>query len=311
MYETNMQSDGFVLGQGSMYERLRRSDAVVLDEYIFHASLVYEDHSRRVLREVFREYLDIGQHYRLPMVATTPTWRASRERIAHSRFNGMPVNRDASQLLLEIRAEYGPNAHPIWIGGTSGPKGDGYRPEEAPSADDAEKYHRTQILELADSGVDFLIAKTLPSSREAMGIARCLADTGLPYILSFVIRHDGTILDGTPLHEAINRIDNEAPLPPANYNVNCVHASVFAAALTVTRSCDPKAADRITGLDANTSAKTPEELDGLAELDTEAPFDFGANLWPLHSDGGTVYLGGCCGTSTKHIEALARQAMSR
>ncbi len=310
MYETIMHSDGFVLGQGSMYERLRRSEAVVLDQYIFHASLVYEDHSRQVLKNVFREYLDIGQNYRLPMVATTPTWRASQERISLSRFAGMPTNRDSTQLLLEMRAEYGSNGHPILIGGTSGPKGDGYLPEKAPSADDAEKYHRGQILELADSGVDFLIAKTLPSSEEAMGISRCMAETGLPYVLSFVVRRDGTILDGTPLYEAIDHIDNETRLPPANYNVNCVHASVFAAAMTVTQSRNPEAADRITGLDANTSAKAPEELDGLAELDTEVPADFGANLWPLNSAYGTAYLGGCCGTSTEHIEALARRATS-
>ena len=81
--------------------------------------------------------------------------------------------------------------------------------------------------------------------------------------------------------------------------------------MTVTRSRNPEAAARVAGLDANTSARAPEELDGLAELDTEAPADFGGNLWPLNSEFGTVYLGGCCGTSTEHIEALARRATTQ
>ena len=70
---------------------------------------------------------------------------------------------------------------------------------------------------------------------------------------------------------------------------------------------DPVAAARITGLHANTSAKSPEELEGLEALDTEAPDDFGANLWALHRDLGTRFLGGCCGTSTDHMEALAQR----
>jgi homocysteine S-methyltransferase len=293
-----------------MYERLRRSENVELDPQIFHASLVYEDDSRRVLESTLREYLDIGQRYGLPMIATSQTWRANAERVSRSRLAGMPVNRDCVRFLLDLRAEYGPDAQPIVIGGTTGPKGDGYLPEEAPPIDEARRFHRQQIMELADSGADFLVAKTLPALGEARGIAHCMAETDLPYVLSFVVRPNGTLLDGTPFDEAIERIDGETHRPPANYNVNCVHASVFAAAMRAAGSRNPKAARRISGLDANTSAKTPEELDGLAELDTEAPAEFGRNLWSLHAEFGTTYLGGCCGSSTEHIESLASCARS-
>ena len=52
---------------------------------------------------------------------------------------------------------------------------------------------------------------------------------------------------------------------------------------------------------------TPEELAGLETLETELPDDFGTNLWSLHRDIGTGFLGGCCGTSTQHVEALAKR----
>ncbi|WP_193367722.1 homocysteine S-methyltransferase family protein [Pelagibius marinus] len=305
MYQAFMENADFVLGPGSMYERLRRGGAAGLDPHIFHASLIYDERSRAVLEGVCREYLDIAQRHGLPMATTSPTWRANAERVARSGCADRAVNRDSLRFMRELRDSYGPGAAPIVIGGTTGPKGDAYLPAAAPGTGEAESFHRPQVEELADSGADFLVAKTLPAFPEALGIARCMAATEVPYVLSFVVRPEGTLLDGTPLDEAIARIDNETPRAPAHYNVNCVHASVFAAAIAATRDRRPEAAARILGLDANTSAKTPEELEGLTELDTEAPEDFGRNVWDLSKTCGTVYLGGCCGSGTAHIEALA------
>ncbi len=302
-----LDQESFVLGEGSLYERLRRSPAVNLDPYVAHAGLIYHDDARDVLASVHREYLDIGQRYGLPMIASTPTWRANRERIARSPFADRAMNRDAVRFMAELRDSYGPDAAPILIAGQSGPKGDGYQPAEAPGLEEAEEFHRDQVEELADAGADLLIAQTLPAFDEALGIARIMASTDRPYVISFVARSQGTLLDGTPLDEAIRRIDGETARPPDAYNVNCVHASVFAAAIGTAGARDPQAANRIVGLHANTSARTPEELDGLEELETEAPPDFGRNLWNLHLELGTTFLGGCCGTSTDHMEALAQR----
>lgn len=302
-----MEQSDFVLGEGSLYERLRRSPAVKLDPQVAHAGLIYDDDAREVLAGVHREYLDIGQRHGLPMVASSPTWRANRERIARSDFAGRPVNRDGLRFMAALREDYGPQAAPILIAGQCGPKGDGYLPGQAPNCEESEAFHRDQVEELAEGGADLLIAQTLPAFSEALGLARLMAGTGLAYVISFVVRPEGTLLDGTPLDEAVLRIDEEARRPPDSYNINCVHASVFAAAMGRVKARSPGAAARITGLHANTSAKTPEELDGLENLETEAPEDFGVNLWALHRELGTRFLGGCCGTSTDHMEALAER----
>jgi len=303
MYKKIIAQNTFILGTGSMYERLKRGGAVEFDPHIAYASLIYHDKSRAVFESVYREYLDIGQKFQVPMIACTPTWRANRDRLAKSEYRGHPVNSDCVEFIQDLRRSYGPDASPIVIGGTIGPKGDGYIAEEAPSADDAEEFHDGQIKQLAEAGADFLIAKTLTAVREALGIARAMAGTQLPYVLSFVVRKDGTILDGTMLDDVIRQIDAGTTRPPTNYHVNCSHALVFDAAL----QNNPIAARRVTGLDANTSAKTPEELEWLAYLDTEPPEKFGKNLWSLHQTRGTQYLGGCCGSSTSHILALAEQ----
>jgi homocysteine S-methyltransferase len=296
-----------ILGEGSMYERLRRGASKSFDPEIAHAGMLYDEIGRQVLTDTHREYLDIGQRYGLPMVAGTPTWRAGASRIAKSAYSGKLVNAEACHFMKELRNGYGPNAAPILIAGTTGPFGDGYMPDEAPDADAALDIHKPQIDELAEAGVDFFKVQTLPNFAEARGIARALETTGLPYVLSFVIRRDGSILDGTPLDLAIDMIDEETRNPPTNYAVNCVHASVFSAAYTAIHDRNARAAERVVGIDANTSAKTPDELDGLTEIDTEAPADFGKNVASLHEMFGISYLGGCCGSSTEHIADLAKR----
>jgi homocysteine S-methyltransferase len=296
-----------ILGEGSMYERLRRGASRSFDPEIAYAGMLYDQIGREVLAATHREYLDVGQRYGLPMVAGTPTWRANTARIARSAHAGKPVNADACRFMNELRDSYGSNAAPIVIAGTTGPSGDGYKPGEAPDAESAAEIHTPQIEALAEAGIDFFKVQTLPSFAEARGIARAIAATGMPYVLSFVIRRDGVILDGTPLDQAIETIDNETNTPPASYAVNCVHTSIFAAAYASIWNRNEAAARRILGIDANTSAKSPDELDGLVEIDTEAPDDFGANVAALHRSCGTVYLGGCCGSSTEHIGALAER----
>ena len=83
-----IEGSDFLLGEGSLYERLRRSPAVELDPQVAHAGLVYDDAAREVLAGVHREYLDIGQRHGLPIIASSPTWRANSERIARSEFAG-------------------------------------------------------------------------------------------------------------------------------------------------------------------------------------------------------------------------------
>jgi homocysteine S-methyltransferase len=305
MFEQMMARSTLVLGEGSMYERLRRSGIKEFDADIAHAGLIYHDRAREAFMQVHREYLEIGQKHGLPMIAGTPTWRANTERVGRSQYSGRSVNRDATLAMQDLRATYGEGAAPIAIAGTIGPRGDGYLSEQAPPEQAAEAFHRPQIEELASAGVDVLFAKTLNAAREGIGIARAMAGTDLPYVLSFVARRDGTTLDGTRLDDLVKQIDDSVARPPSHFFINCTHPSVLRSAL----ESNPHAATRIAGLEANTSAKTPEELEGLEELETEDPVKFGRNMWVMHQDLGLTYLGGCCGSSTEHISALAEECV--
>ena len=68
-----------------------------------------------------------------------------------------------------------------------------------------------------EAGVDLLLAATLPAISEATGLASALAATGKPYMVSFVVRREGTLLDGTPLKDAIVAIDATVNPNPLAY----------------------------------------------------------------------------------------------
>ena len=125
-------------------------------------------------------------------------------------------------------------------------------------------------------------------------------------MLSFVLLPNGNILDGTPFSEVMARIDDEVATPPDHYMINCVHARNFASAMSYLIDAEKA---RVIGLEANTSSKTPDELDKLEEIDTQTPEDFGRDVWALRHSVGSRYLAGCCGSGTEHIEALVENAM--
>lgn len=286
-----------LLAEGSIYERLRRDPALRLDPFIAHAALLYDGAGRRALAAAHRDYGEIAVRHGLPLVAFTDTWRASAPRIASSRFRGEAVNRDHVLFLRGVLRDV-----PAVVGSITGPHGDGYRPAEAPGCDEAKRIHEPQIDELAEAGADLLMAATLPAFEEARGIAALMGESGIDWMLSFVIRPDGRLLDGTPLAVAIESIDAESASAPVGYSVNCVHPSVLASALP---SLPPQARSRLLSFQANTSRRPPEELDGLEALETEDPGLFADRLAAVGATAALRIVGGCCGAGPEQMEALA------
>ena len=67
----------FMLGEGAVIERLRRNSKFELDPHIVNSGFIYDKDKRSVLAGIYRGYLDVGLKYDLPLVLSTPTWRAS------------------------------------------------------------------------------------------------------------------------------------------------------------------------------------------------------------------------------------------
>jgi homocysteine S-methyltransferase len=134
-------------------------------------------------------------------------------------------------------------------------------------------------------------------------MAGAMARSGLPYVPSFIARRDGTLLDGSPMRDVIAEIDDTINPPPFFYMMNCVHPDVYISAHDELGD----ARRRVLGLQANTSSKTPDELDNLAMLDTSDPDPFGELMIDVHNRCGAKILGGCCGTDHRHIRSIAER----
>jgi homocysteine S-methyltransferase len=296
-----------ILTEGAVVERLRRLPGIVLDPQVMHAGFIYSSTCQPLLQGIYRQYLEIGAEATLPLLVFTPTWRANPERCRAAGYCGETLNRDAVQFMQEIRNEAGVYAWEVAIGGLIGCRGDAYSPREALPTELARSWHAPQLQALVAGGVDFLFAATLPAASEAVGIAQAMASFPIPYLMSFIVRPDGCLLDRTPLEEIIHRIDDTVTPPPLGYLVNCVHHTVFRDAIHSMRLRGGESVRFPLGLQANTSAKTPEELEGSACLEIEDPSVFAEGMVQLRQTMKLKVLGGCCGTDDRHIRALGAQ----
>lgn len=291
--------------EGAIVERLRRDGVTALDRHIVNGGLIYDPSARDRLAALHRDYFAAAAGCGTPLLAFTDSWRCSAARIAASPFRDRPVNQDNVQFMKALREDF-VGAAPIFIGGLVGPSGDAYRPADSLSRAQAREFHRPQIQALASASVDFLFLATAPAVEEALGVADAMSETALPYVISFVIRRSGHVLDGEALGAAIERIDALAVRRPLGFAVNCVHAHVLDQALAATRASHPDALGRLLMFQANTADCEVEALDNAEELIGEEPGLFAETVAKLGRAYDLRRLGGCCGSNGAHIDALAR-----
>jgi len=303
-FRSAVMKEDAVLAEGAVIERLRRQGGP-LDKNILASALVLEEEGRRILREIYRPYIDIAGKAGLPIMILAPTWNAGPDDCERAGLDLALVNRACVEFMRETASEYPALAGRIFVGGLVGSRGDAYRPDEALPRDTARRYHAPQFEVLLESGVDFVMASTLPSVEEAAGITMAAADAGAPLVMSFVAKSDGKVLDGTILGDAVEHIDALGCDPPLFHMANCIHPANFARAMGRDENAPLRASGRLIGLQANASVLAPDELDGREELDADDPVRWAGAMAALKDGYGMKILGGCCGTDERYIGRLA------
>jgi len=288
-----------ILTECAISERLRRLPDIQLHPVLFNTPLIYEKSGRKRLEEIYYSYLEVANNAKLPILFCAPTWRINKKRIEEA---GAPssINRDAVTFMKEFKARYTSGNSKIIAGALLAPKNDCYSPEAALERSQAAEFHGWQIDELVEADTEVIIAQTMPAISESLGMADRLADSGKPYIISFVINKFGRVLDGTSLAEAIDRIDQTAVKPPSGYMVNCVYPTFLDA-----ENQSPDFFNRLVGVQANASSKDHDQLDGSEQLQQDPLPDWGKKMLQLHKKYGVKILGGCCGTDHTYLRYLA------
>ena len=298
-----LSSDDLFLTDGGLETSLIYHDGYALPHFAAF-DLMKDGDGREALRRYYRRYAAIAADRRLGFVLESPTWRANPDWAA--KLGYLPAaldkaNRDAIDLMFEIRDAFETAASPMVVSGCLGPRGDGYRPDRVMDAAKAERYHAGQIAAFRAAGADMVTAITMNYEAEAIGIARAAAAAEMPVAISFTVETDGRLATGQPLGEAIRAVDQATDSAPLYYMVNCAHPTHFEPALATGDDW----VGRIGGIRANASRKSHAELDAATGLDDGDPEDLGEHTAALRRRYGRLtVLGGCCGTDHRHVEAI-------
>jgi len=259
---------------------------------------------REALARYYRRHLALAADHGLGFVLEAPTWRANRDwgaQLGHGPEDLARFNREAVGFLTDLRGE-ARGVRPIVVSGNLGPRGDGYRPDTAMTAEEAEAYHAEQIGWFAETDVDMVAGFTLTTVAEGVGVIRAAVRAGLPVAVAYTVETDGRLPDGTALGEAIERTDALTQGAAAYFLVNCAHPDHFRGAL---EAGEPWLA-RIGGLRANASRMSHAELDEAETLDAGDPDELGRDYAALRRLLPNLsVLGGCCGTDHRHVDAIA------
>lgn len=274
--------------------------------YFASFDLLKDANGQAILRNEYQAYAAIARKYEVGFILETSTWRANADwgnKLGYSADALRDINTKAVLLLNEIRDQFETAQTKIVLAGCIGPREDAYDAQHKMTAQEAEDYHKTQIITFSRTNVDFITAGTVGYIEEAIGIAAAAKSQAMPVAISFTLETNGHLPSGESLQSAIKKVDDATGKAPAYYMINCAHPTHFKNIFKTNETWH----DRIYGIRANASAKSHAELNNATVLDegnaTELAKQYGELKKTLKHFN---IIGGCCGTDQRHIELIVR-----
>jgi S-methylmethionine-dependent homocysteine/selenocysteine methylase len=242
-----------------------------------------------LVRAIHEEYIRAGAE-----IITTNTFRTGIRAMTAAGIGERAgeVTRLAVRLALEARENAATG--PVWVAGSIAPVEDCYSPELVPSEEVCRAEHGLLAGWLAEAGCDLLLIETMNTIREARAALEAANATGLSSMCSFVTGHDGNLLSGETLAEAVAVL---APLGPIAFLINCVPPEYIERPFRELARLSPIPVGLYSHL-GEPGAVLGWEFHG--EIAPERYGEYGREWrgW------GARIIGGCCGTTPAHVENL-------
>jgi S-methylmethionine-dependent homocysteine/selenocysteine methylase len=295
-------------------DKLFLTDSGMETTFVFHEGidlpcfasfdLLKSDDGVARTRAYYERHIAMAKDHGLGFVLESPTWRANPDwgaRIGYSPDALADSNRRSIGLMAALRREHETPQSPMVISGNIGPRGDGYKVENAMTARQAEDYHGWQVAIFRDTEADMISGFTINYVEEAIGIVRAANAAGMPVVISFTLETDGKLPTGQTLKDAIGQVDRETGAAAAYYMINCAHPTHLEHALQNGESW----LTRLRGIRANASKRSHAELDAATDLDIGDPAELGREYRDLRNRMRHLsVLGGCCGTDHRHVQQI-------
>ena len=240
------------------------------------------------IRALHRSYLEAGSDLIL-----TCTFGGTRFRLAaHGLADRvLEVNRRAAEL---AREEAGSD---LFVAGDMGPTGQLLQPLGSLTFEEATAAYAEQATGLAEGGADFLLIETLSDLGEARAaIQGARHGTDLPIVCTFSFDTHGRTMMGVKPETVMEQI---GPLVEG-VGANCgSDPAEFVPILETMRAVAPGAL-----LWAKPNAGLPRLVDDMVTYDSTPTYM--AQIARALCQAGAQVIGGCCGTTPDHIQAMAQ-----
>ena len=282
--------DGVLCGDGAM--------GTLLSERGIPVGNCYEEISLshpELIARIHREYLAAGAR-----LITTNSFGANALKLEAFGMESLTgeINRQSARLAREaidtsIAAGSKSPTFPAWVAGSVGPSGFS-ADETAGRKIDREMIFLEQITALLEGGCDLILLETFQDPGElslALRIAKSLGDK--PVIALIASPETGRLPGGAWIGDVLETLGSEGA---DVVGLNCVNGPQ--AMLRLVEKISP-----VRPLAVYANAGRPSYQEGRIVYGTTPDYfaDFGRRM----ADAGAVLVGGCCGTSPRHIRALA------
>jgi 5-methyltetrahydrofolate--homocysteine methyltransferase len=212
------------------------------------------------------------------------------------------LNKRAAELARQAAEEYSKPAKPRFVAGSMGPTTKAITVTGGVSFEGLCDSYYVQAKGLIEGGVDFLLVETCQDTRNIkaaiLAIHKLKRETGtaIPFIVSVTIEPMGAMLAGQNIEAMWASLRHARPLA---FGMNCATGPEFMTDHIRTLS-------GLTGefVSCYPNAGLPNE-EGKYQ---ETPTTLAAQLEKFVKQGWLNLVGGCCGTTEKHIRAIAQMA---
>ena len=292
-------------------DRLDRREIIILDGGIgsemLRRGVTWEGHKvdsePDAIRSIHADYIGAGAD-----VISTNTFQLARRSylnhfadLDHMRHIGAPdLEHRAAPLIREgvrraLEAREQQRRPEVCVAGAMTTLDWCFRPDMAPSLEDMRAEYRETVQAFKDGGADFMLFETFNSSKEARMALDAARELGIPAWVGFVCDNEGRLLNGETADQLRQGL---AGTEPEVLLFNCAPVPDITRALREVS----KAYHKPLGGYAHVGRFDPPDWMFTDEYPPDQYLAAGREWTSI----GAQVLGGCCGTTPAHIEALKR-----